>query len=157
LGCIAENGAAVRRILDIKQRDPAKGMILIAADFEQLRPWIRLEAGISDAALRTGGDRPVTWIVPAADGVPYWVRGDHTGIAVRLTRHAIARALCAAAELPLVSTSANLSGRPATRNVLILRRTLGALVDYIVPGECGQAAGPSEIRELKSGKVLRPA
>jgi len=157
LGCIPDDIAAVNRILEIKQRDASKGVVLIASNKAQLQRWIRLEDDASDPQLDSSADRPVTWIVPAADDVPYWIRGDHTGIAVRLTRHPVARALCEAAASPLVSTSANTSGRPPTRNALVLRRTLGALVDYIVPGECGRATGPSEIRDMQSGKVLRPA
>jgi L-threonylcarbamoyladenylate synthase len=157
LGCLPDNGAAVYRILEIKQRDAAKGLVLIASDIDQLQHWITLDDEVSGPKLSSGADKPVTWIVPATDNVPYWIRGDHSGIAVRLTRHRVARSLCEAAESPLVSTSANISGRAPTRNALVLRRTVGALVDYIVPGECGRATGPSEIRDLKSGKVLRPA
>jgi L-threonylcarbamoyladenylate synthase len=56
-----------------------------------------------------------------------------------------------------VSTSANVSGQAPARNRFVLRRRLGRLVDYVVPGECGPAAGASEIRDFASGKVLRPA
>ena len=36
LGCDPRNGAAVARLLRIKQRPQHKGLILIAADFQQL-------------------------------------------------------------------------------------------------------------------------
>ena len=157
LGCMPDDAAAVNRIFEIKQRDAGKGVVLIASGMEQLQPWIRLDHDVKNPQLYSAEDKPVTWIVPAADNVPRWIRGDHNGIAVRLTRHAVARSLCEGAGSPLVSTSANISGHAPTRNALVLRRNLGALVDYIVPGECGQASGPSEIRDLKSGKVLRPA
>lgn len=155
LGCRPDNDLAVARVLDIKQRDPSRGLVLIAASIEQLCDWIRIDNAVPD--LTSSNHRPVTWIVPAARDVPQWIRGDHAGIAVRLTTHPVSRALCTAADSPLVSTSANISGRPPTRNALVLRRNLGALVDYIVPGECGDADGPSEIRDLNSGKVIRPA
>ena len=32
----------------------------------------------------------------------------------------------------------------------------GDAVDYIVPGDCGPATGPSEIRDLATGAVIRP-
>ena len=89
--------------------------------------------------------------------MPLWIRGAHDGVAVRLTTHPVARALCDAAQAALVSTSANISGRPPARNSFVLRRRFGALVDYIVPGDCGRATGPSEIRDLLTGKTFRPA
>jgi len=155
LGCLPGDFAAVSRVLSIKDRDPAQGLVLIATGIEQLDGWIELPEGSS--ILKTSSDKPVTWIVPATDEAPYWVRGEHAGLAVRLTTHPIAAALCDAADSALVSTSANIHGRPPARNAFVLRRHFGALVDYIVPGECGPASGASEIRELASGKVLRSA
>jgi L-threonylcarbamoyladenylate synthase len=155
LGCLPDNVEAVSRVLDIKQRDPAMGLVLIAAHVEQLNDWINLP--LNDRDLTSDSDRTVTWIVPAASDVPAWIRGSHTGIAVRVTTHPVARALCEAAESALVSTSANISGRPPARNAFVLRRNLGSLVDYIVPGQCGSASGPSEIRVFGSGEIVRPA
>jgi L-threonylcarbamoyladenylate synthase len=155
LGCLPGDAEAVQRVLTIKQREPDKGLVLIASSQAQLRDWISLPP---DRQLTCGGaGDPVTWIVPAADNVSPLIRGSHTGIAVRLTAHPTARALCDIVDAPLVSTSANLSGHPPTRNPLVLRRNIGALVDFIVPGPCGQADGPSEIRDLATGKVIRPA
>ena len=76
--------------------------------------------------------------------------------AVRLTTNPVAHALCNAVDSPLVSTSANRSGQPTARNRFVLQRQFANEVDYIVPGDCGPASGPSEIRDFVSGKVLRP-
>lgn len=155
LGCLPDDHAAVSRILAIKQRDPAMGLILIVSRPEQLAGFVDMAA--DELHLESADDRPVTWIVPASDEVPPWIRGDHAGVAVRLTTHPVAKALCEAADSPLVSTSANVSGRPPVRSPFVLRRQFGALVDYVVPGRCGPAQGASEIRDLATGKVLRPA
>ncbi|MGB5345154.1 MAG: Sua5/YciO/YrdC/YwlC family protein, partial [Woeseia sp.] len=63
LGCRPDDAAAVLRIIDIKQRDPLAGVLLIAADLEQLDGWIDLPGNAPD--LRSTAERPVTWIVPA--------------------------------------------------------------------------------------------
>lgn len=153
LGCLPGDEDAVLRILGIKKRDPSPGLVLIAADSRQLEPFIRIPVGgvpVSDV------EHPVTWIVAAAEAVPDWIRGRHRGVAVRVTAHPVAKALCEAAGSALVSTSANVSGRTPARNEHVLRRQFGHLVDCIVPGRCGPARGPSEIRDLASGKILRP-
>lgn len=152
LGCLPAEAAAVERILQIKQRDPALGLILVAARKEQLVPWARLP---EDAELPSTLAHPVTWLVPAQASVPYSIRGAHETVAVRLTAHPLAADLCEAADSALVSTSANVSGRPTARTVFALRKQFGRLVDYIVPGDCGPAAGASEIRDLRSGAVVR--
>ena len=152
LGCIPNDADAVMRILSIKKRDPALGLVLIASDIEQLEDWIDLPQTIR---LKSDLERPITWIVPAKAYVPYWIKGVHHGLAVRITEHPVAATLCEASDSALVSTSANVTGNSPIRSVHVLRRRFSGLVDCIVPGQCGPAAGPSEIRDLKSGKILR--
>ena len=154
LGCIPDDADAVFRILSIKKRSPALGLVLIASNIEQLEGWAELPMGTH---LESSIARPVSWIVPATPSVPYWIKGEHRGLAVRLTTHPVAMALCDAADSLLVSTSANVAGSPPARSAFVLRRRFRSLVDYIVPGPCGPAAGASEIRDLQSGKVIRTA
>jgi L-threonylcarbamoyladenylate synthase len=162
LGCLPARLDAVTRILEIKRRDSAKGLILIAARAEQLAGWIKLP---EDAALPPiVPARPTTWLVPPGPLVNQIIRGGHSDIAVRLTSNAVARSICELLNSPLVSTSANLSGYPCTTNADDLRRQFSHLVDYIVPGRCGPgsepapdlAFGASEIRNLLSGEIVRP-
>jgi L-threonylcarbamoyladenylate synthase len=153
LGCLPSNDDAVQRLLAIKQRAPSKGLILLAANDSQFDDWISLPASISLPV--PDPDKPITWIVPAGEKAGYLIHGDNAGIAVRITTNPVALGICSAVGSPIVSTSANLSGRPVARSQFILRREFGSLVDYIVPGPCGPSAGPSEIRDILSGKVLR--
>lgn len=155
LGAVPDDFEAVGRILTIKERDPGMGLVLIVSEPWQLAGWIDMNP--DSVALESSDIHPVTWIVPATDEVPWWIRGEHDSIAVRQTTHPVAHALCVDADSALVSTSANISGRPPARNSYVLRRCFGSLVDYIVPGHCGPARGASEIRDLKTGKILRSA
>ena len=154
LGCLPDDVSAVARILGIKRRDAAKGLILIAARADQIDKWI--DEGHRGRLPDPDPRQPVTWIVRPSDLVPAIITGDHPGLAVRITTNPIAAAICSAVDMPIVSTSANISGRPVARNAFILHRQFGHLVDYVVPGACGPATGPSEIRDLESGQVLRP-
>ena len=152
LSCLPAIDAAVERLLAIKQRDAAKGLILIAASKDQLRDWV---AVATDDIPDPKPDQSITWIVPASENVSPLVRGEHAGIAVRITSNPVARELCAAVESPLVSTSANLAGEPTVTDQAALSREFAGRVDYIVPGECGPLSGPSEIIDLESGRKLR--
>ena len=152
LSCLPDDIQAVERVLTIKQRDPSLGLILIAANSAQLRIWAD-----TDREIPCDPENPVTWVVPASAAVPPWISGRHASVAVRISSHPIATALCTAAGSALVSTSANISGRNPIANTFVLRRQFRDLVDYIVPGRCGTASGSSEIRDLESNKTLRPA
>ncbi len=154
LGCLPDQLAAVQRILGIKQRDPAKGLILVTAHASQLEDWIELP--VESRLPNPDPDNPTTWIVPAAKPVSSLVRGDNTGVAVRITTNPVAQAISLAVQSPIVSTSANLSGQAVAANQADLRRQFEGLVDYIFPADCGPSSGPSEIRILATGEVLRP-
>jgi L-threonylcarbamoyladenylate synthase len=150
--CMPDNSAALLRLLEIKQRDPAKGLILMAASKQQLRDWIAVPP---DSIPDPQPDQAITWIVPAAAGVSELVRGEHSGIAVRITTHPTARSLCEAVGSALISSSANIAGEAPVSDSDALHREFAGSVDYVLPGECGPATGPSEIIDLKTGKKLR--
>lgn len=154
LGCMPGDLDAVARLLELKKRDANKGFILIASRPEQFDGWIEMPSGTS--LPEPDPTYPITWIVSPGRKVDPLLRGEHEGIAVRLTTNPVAHAICEAVDAPITSTSANLSGQPVADSQETLRRQFEACVDYVVPGECGPSSGPSEIRILATGKVLRP-
>lgn len=155
LGCEPRNQHAMQRLLALKRRAPAKGVILIASSFAQLAPFVgRVAASTLKPALDSWPG-PHTWIVPAAAWVPAWLTGGRDTLAVRVTAHPVAAALCRAYGGPIVSTSANVSGAPAARTGLRVRRQFGAALDYLLPGATAGLGRPTTIRVLATGKLLR--
>ena len=157
LGCLPGCPAALDRILQIKGRDAAKGLILVASGLEQLRPYLAPLPDRVEARMQQSWPGPVTWVAPAAPDVPWQVTGGRGTVAVRVPDHDLVRRLCELAGSALVSTSANRSGQPPAPDLLSLRIRFAGELDYIVPGSLGSHGGPSEIRDALSGAVLRPA
>ena len=157
LGCDPFRRDAVRRLLALKRRPESMGFILIASALGQIRSLIAPLPPPAMAALEETWPGPVTWIVPAATRVPDWLTGGRGTLALRVTAHPEARAICSVFRGPVVSTSANLRGNPPPRNLLSLSRPIRCGVDYVVPGRTGGASGPTEIRDARSGAVLRAA
>ena len=87
--------------------------------------------------------------------MPRWIRGAHAGVALRASAHPVVVALCEAFGGPLVSTSANTAGAPAPRSFEALEPVLLASVDGCLEGETGARARPSDIRDARSGAILR--
>lgn len=155
LGCDPRNQDAVMRLLALKERDVSEGLILIAAELGQLAEFIQPYGAEQSARILPTWPGPVTWVVAATAATPPWIRGDHANVAVRVTAHPIAAALCRAAGTALVSTSANLHGAAPARSQRDVQLTLGARVDHIVAGDCGEQERPTEIRDAATGAVLR--
>lgn len=154
LGCDPHNPLAVLRLLGLKHRAAAKGLIVIAADFEQLVPFLHPRERDLCATLTRPEPRPVTWLVDAP-AIPPWIRGDHPKAAVRIVKHRLAAALCRAFGGPIVSTSANVSGGTPARTALKVRLLFGRRLDYVLAGEAGPSGRPSEIRDARTGLVHR--
>lgn len=155
LGCDPFNGQAAGRVLAIKGRAIDKGLILIAANFDQLKPLLLPQSEAIMAPVLASWPGPCTWVLPAARHVPVWLTGASDGIAVRVTAHPLAARLCQLFGGALVSTSANVSGRPPARSALAARRALGKRVDYVLTGATGGDPLPSAIRDGRSGRLLR--
>ncbi len=155
LGCDPRNGAAVKRLLAMKQRPQHKGLILIADRFEALAPYVHLLDAERMAEIRASWPGPNTWLLPARETTPNWLTGSHRTLAVRVTAHPLAAALCRAWGGALVSTSANLGSRPPARRALEVRWRLTMQPDLIVAGACAGSDRPSTIRDGLSGRLLR--
>jgi len=156
LGCDPDDEEAVRLILDLKSRPAAAGLILIADRLERFVPYIETVSGeLRQRALSTWPG-PVTWLFPRAPRVPDWLAGEHATIALRVTAHPVCRALCAAFGGPIVSTSANPAAMEPARSATQVEAYFGTRLCGIVEGALGEQAQPSEIRDLETGRVVRP-
>lgn len=156
LGCDPFNETAVRRLLAIKQRSVEQGLILIAADWQQVAHLVKAVPSGKMAEIEATWPGPVTWLFPASSLVPTWIRGQHTSIAIRIIGHSIAKQLCQRFNKPIVSTSANLSGQTALRDTINVKLVFNNKIDYILPGRVSGSNKPSEIRDAITGKIIRP-
>jgi L-threonylcarbamoyladenylate synthase len=155
LSCDPDNPEAVMRLLALKQRPVSKGLILVAAEVDQVAGLLE---GLSDAQrnkLALSWPGPTTWLLPHHGRVPEWIHGGHESVAVRITSHPVLSALCRAWGGALVSTSANRGGCQAPRSAFQVQRYFGGELDALVPGAVGGAQRPSVIRDLLTDRVLR--
>ena len=155
LGCDPLNADAVLRILELKQRPIDKGLVLIASDEELLSRYLATAEIAEQLCRQSAADQPTTWVVPAAPWVPVWLTGGRDTLAVRITRHPVAAALSAALGSALVSTSANVAGRPAATRRFGVDTGIWRGVDVCLGGQTGGLGSATPIRELESGTCLR--
>lgn len=155
LGCNPFDGQAVLKLLAIKRRCINQGLILIASRFEQLAPLLLPIPAANARKAMASWPGPFTWTWPCLPEVPDWLTGEHETLAVRVTAHPVAAALCEAFGGPLVSSSANRSGHAPARSPLQVRREFGDQTDYIIHGPLSGLAQPTRIRDVMTGRLLR--
>ena len=124
---------AARKLYDIKGRDATVAVPLIAANVEQVE-----QVGILGTLERRLAAEfwpgPLTLVVRATDLVtPAILAGGRT-VAVRVPAYEAARALARAFGFCITSTSANLSGTPATADPEVVHGSLDDTVDLLLDG-----------------------
>lgn len=156
LGCDPWQPQAVGRLLALKNRAVEKGVILVGASINQFAPLLEGLSALQRQQLECSWPGPHTWLVPHHNLLPEWVTGSHATVAIRVSAHPLVQALCTACG-PLVSTSANPAGRPEARSRLRVQQYFGSELDMLVSGRLGGQKNPSQIRDLSTGALVRPA
>ncbi|WP_300723273.1 L-threonylcarbamoyladenylate synthase [Pseudomonas sp.] len=156
LGCDPWDEDAVERLLAIKSRPVDKGLIVVADNIHQFDFLFEdfPQAWLDRMASTWPG--PNTWLVPHQGLLPEWITGAHDTVALRVSDHPLVRELCALVG-PIVSTSANPAGLPAARTRLKVEQYFRGKIDHVLGGNLGGRKNPSLIRDLATGKVVRPA
>jgi L-threonylcarbamoyladenylate synthase len=154
LGCDPQQLVALQRLITIKKRAIDKGLIILVSRIEQALPFIQPLTQEQLLQISKKQPRATTWLVPRKSTLSELLCGQHKKIAIRLTQHPIAKAICDYSDKALVSTSCNISGKPAIKQTTVVRNKMIGRVDQIVAGQCGGQA-PSQIIDLLTGKIIR--
>lgn len=160
LGCDPKNIAAIKKILKLKQRQKEKGLILVAENFEQLKPYLQpLEKDIEQKLLDSWHDsmNAITWLVPVNKTTSEYLKGQFDTLAVRVSQHPVVKELCQKFKGAIVSTSANISTQEAARTCQQVKQIFENEIDLIIDGETDFNAQPSEIRDALTNKIIRTA
>src|SRR5690606_12923324 len=160
LGCDPYNEQAFHQILKLKQRAVEKGVILLAAHIAQVEHLLgelseeMREKVIESWSNNRPAERAITWLLPAHDDIPTWIKGQHPKVAVRVTSHSLCVALCQAFGGFIVSTSANPAGLEPARS---LQDAIGYFqqdLNYL-NGDLGLSQEPSRIIDAVTGEIIR--
>jgi L-threonylcarbamoyladenylate synthase len=131
IGCDATNTEAVKKIYQLKQRDEAKSMIILLDTENKLESYISEVPAIAYDLIEYA-ENPLTLVMPGAKNVsPALISADGS-IGIRVAKHDFCRQLIERLRRPLVSTSANISGRPSPQYFGQVEQEIIDGVDYVV-------------------------
>ena len=159
LGCNARDSIAVDRIFAIKDRPMSKPLPVIVGSWEQFLQLTEPDENVL-RMVRIFWPGSLSVLVKIKGPLSSRVRDDAGWTSVRFTPHATAREICRLSGAPLVATSANQSGLPASARTADLDRQVGAAVDLVVDTPPFPGGGlPSTLIRVVSAtvvQVLRP-
>ncbi len=155
IGCDPLQLSALQRVIEIKQRDASKGLIIVSAEFSHLENFIEPLDLLTRERLLATWPGAVTWIVRAKPTLPELLTGGRETIAVRVSQHPVIVSLSQEFGGPIVSTSANYSGQPACTTATAVRQALGEKIDLLLDAPVGGQQGATPIFDAASGNRLR--
>lgn len=158
LGAHALDAAAVRRIFEAKGRPAFNPLIVHVLDTDAARALVTAWPPLAEALARRFWPGPLTLVLPRRPIVPDVITGGGPTVAIRSPDHPVARALLAAAEIPIAAPSANRFTELSPVTAEQVERSLGDRVGCILDGGRTHVGIESTVVDL-SGKVpilLRP-
>lgn len=160
IGCDAMNAEAVERVFAVKQRPKEKSFIILLADAKDILQYIAApHPDVIDIV--SNFSRPTTVIFDGALGFPDNLVNEDGSIAIRIPDEPFCKALLKRFRKPIVSTSANISGRPSPLTFDLVEEEIKAGVDYIVQyrqddKEIKQPSGIVRILDDGELEIIRP-
>ncbi len=158
LGANALNPAAVARIYAAKGRPAYNPMIVHVADVTAARALARAWPASADRLAARWWPGPLTIVVPRVDQVPDIVTAGMPTVALRVPAHPVARALLAAARMPLAAPSANRSGEVSPTHATHVARSLAGRIPLVLDGGATNVGIESTVVDLSGSHpvLLRP-
>ena len=131
IGCDATNTDAVKKIYALKQREESKSMIILVDTDNKLQSYITEVPDIAFDLIEYA-ENPLTLVMPGARNIsPALIAADGS-VGIRVSNHPFCKQLIQRLRKPLVSTSANISGRPAPEYFSKIDEEIINGVDYVI-------------------------
>jgi L-threonylcarbamoyladenylate synthase len=131
IGCDATNTKAIERIYKLKQRDEAKSMIILLDTENKLESYIS-EVNPLAYDLIEYAENPLTLVMPGAKNISPALISSDGSVGIRISKHPFCQQLIQRLRKPLVSTSANISGKPSPQYFGQIASEIIEGVDYVV-------------------------
>src|SRR5471030_1025775 len=131
IGCDATNTEAIKRIYQLKQRDEAKSMIILLDTENKLESYVS-EVNPLAYDLIEYAENPLTLVMPGAKNISQALISGDGSIGIRISKHPFCQQLIQRLRKPLVSTSANISGKPSPQYFSQIAPEIIEGVDYVV-------------------------
>ncbi|MEP9410521.1 MAG: threonylcarbamoyl-AMP synthase [Candidatus Brocadia sp.] len=148
LGANRDDLKAVERIYQIKRRIEEKKLTLMIADLDDAKKYVDHFSNTAQRLMESFWPGALAIIFPLMDG---------SDISIRFPDNTAARDLIRAAKVPVVTTSANISGYPPSTDAQQVLMDFRGKIPIILDGGSTRFRSPSTVLRLKDDtfEILR--
>lgn len=157
IGCDATNTEAIKKINALKNRPDSKNLLIVVKDDAMLNKYVEDVPAIA-WDLMDHSDKPITIVYETPKNLPEELLAEDGSIGIRIIRDGFANQLMNYIHLPIVSTSANLSGDPTPKSFKQVADPIKKGVDYVVKSLETSNNPPSSIVKVGTNgeiKIIR--
>ena len=133
IGCSIFNKKGLEKIYQIKQRDKRKPFSFICSDLSEVSRYTRL-TNLAFKIMKRYLPGPYTFVLEASREVPEMVMTRQKTVGIRIPDNPICLAMVQGLGVPVVTTSANLSGEDPVGDPLEIERQFGHALDLVIDG-----------------------
>lgn len=144
LGAHRDNAKAIASIFEVKKRPEEKRLTLMIADPEDVKKYVDRFSDTAKILMDSFWPGALAIIFPLKDG---------SDVSIRLPDNEVARDLIRAAKVPVVTTSANISGHPPATDAQQVLMDLKGKIHIVLDGGSTRYRSHSTIVKLKDGTV----
>lgn len=131
IGCDATNASAVKKVYELKKRSDSKALIVLLDSEEHLDHYI-VDVPEMATELIHVAVKPLTIVYEGAFNVASNLLGENDSLGIRISNEKFSHELCEKFGRPIVSTSANVSGKPSAKTFSEISKEIIDGVDYVV-------------------------
>ena len=144
---------AVKRLYEVKQRPFSKPISLLVSSIDMINEVAKDITELEYALMKAFFPGPFTIILKKKDIVPNIVTANLDTVGIRLPANEIALRLIKYAEIPIATTSSNISGKPSVTNLGDVMSEFEGKVDCFIDGGSSEIGVASTIVQVIDGKV----
>lgn len=133
IGCDIFNRKGVKKIYQIKQRDPRKPFSFICADLSEVANYSQV-SNFAFKIMKRYLPGPYTFVLEASRVVPDLLTTKQKTVGIRIPANPIALEIVKELGHPLVTTSANITGEATFQDPKDIQESLGKMLDLVVDG-----------------------
>jgi len=142
LGVVANLQSAIERVYQVKKRPLDMAFPLLLASNSQISEIAEVVPPVAWLLARKFLPGALTMVLPKSESVPDFVTAGNKTVAIRVPAHPVPVALVEGLGVPIVGTSANLSGLPSALTAAEVHSQFGDAIDMVING--GQCSGGKE-------------
>ncbi len=139
LGVCADNDTAIDNLYSVKRRPRNKELSILIAEPDDVRKHVKQITPIANKLISSFWPGPLTIIFDLPD---------NRTVGIRNSSHHVVKDLLNAAGISIVSTSANISGRPPATDAQQVISSFSDKVDVVLDGGSAEAGKPSTVIKI---------